>query len=339
MNFVAKKIHKDAVTKAQSWTDEDKAIVQAIVKNQDIEGFGNYVSIASSTRIDFERDKFGESLLQEMAKQYEEGRTVVFMHNASMGIGRTYAAKVVDGQNGDKELEVKFYINPNAQLPTGNAKELIDTGVYSRLSVSVFARPTDYIEADKSPDGKPFYSFQSGEGAAVKELSLVDMGMNADAQILKGYGQKSTSDAPPTFPENQKDAMELTKYKIKSFDDKSIELPDSAIEVVKSLDSEVRDLREKVKGFEDKAKEDLQKLEKVYQAKALQLIKDPTEKHKKQLEMEAKAFSSNPDLLKIKIDALEKQIAKAKSNQLTPKVKPKSASETEKDIPLFANTQ
>ena len=66
---------KGFALKMFSPSEDDFAAVTAIV-GKDASEFGIYQTVASSTRIDSDRDVFSKPLLDEMSKQYKEGRSV-----------------------------------------------------------------------------------------------------------------------------------------------------------------------------------------------------------------------------------------------------------------------
>lgn len=303
------------ISKAYSPTDEDRKKVAEIV-GKDADDFGIYRTVASSTDIDSERDMFTLAFLEAMGKQYNEGRQVSFMHERGHGVGRTFDSEIVQRQDGQHELFVKFYVVPDAMTPTGNAKSLIDAKVFDRTSVMVAARPTEYVDSEKSQDGKGYYVFGEGKGMQVIHLGLVDMGAN-QAAIFKS--QKSTNSDLPNFGQSEDDLpnsfMNLSEYKIKSLGEKTVSVPEEALPAIKRLDTEFEDLQKRLKAYEAKEEAELQKLKDAFVSAKNQLNPSATDAEKERFKTLADAFSGNPDLLKSETEVLQKQIELNKASQ------------------------
>ena len=303
-------------TKAFTPSENDYDRVKSFTKAEgDVEQFGYYETVASSTTIDAQRDKFDTPLLRAMADQYTEGRTVVFQHRGGMGIGKTYSGEVIANEKNGHDLIVKFYVHDQAMLPTGKAKALIDSGIYDRVSVAVRANATEYVDSEKSPDGRGFFLYGSGEGALVKELTLTDMGVNQDA-ILKA--EKSSFSDRVTFTQIEEKsnpkAMELEKVIVKSLGGDEIETTKAGKDAITALESKIEGMSTELKSFKDKEEAKMNSLREDYLAKSLQANPDASEDVKKGFEARASVFTEI--ILNQEIEILDKKIKALKSKSM-----------------------
>ena len=236
---------KNELDKTYSPTDEDKAKVKAMV-GEDVDEFGIYQCVASDTRIDSERDKFGEAVLRKMEEDYREGRTVVISsHGRNMGVGSTFDAEIITASDGEKELLVKFYISPAAVAPTGNALQLMKHKVYKCVSIYAYVYPTDYVPHDKSEDGSAYYRYDSSEDQKTIHLAIVDMGANPSAKIKS----KSSPAATPSFElEEINDSKIIMKYKILGIE---FEAEETSKEAISQVEEKVQSKLDKLKAYED----------------------------------------------------------------------------------------
>ena len=304
--------------KAKAFSPEksDFESVKTLTKADiDVEAFGYYETVASSTAIDTFRDKFDTPLLRAMADQYTEGRTVVFQHRGGMGIGKTYSGEVSPNESGGHDLIVKFYVIDKAMLPTGNAKALLDSGVYDRVSVAVRANATEYVDAEKSPDGKGFFLYGSGEGVLVKELTITDMGVNTDAKLK---AEKSSFSDRVTFTQIEEKsnpkAMELEKVRIKSLGGDEIETTKDGKVAINALEKKIEGMETELKSFKDKEEAKMKSLREDYIAKSLQANPDADEEKKKGFDVRASVF--NELILTQEIELLDLQIKALKQKSM-----------------------
>lgn len=311
--------YKASPSESYKPSKSDKAKVQGLVKDGvDIENFGFYQTIASSSRIDTAGDRFGPKYLKEMAKQYKEGRVFAFMHSGSYGIGKTFDASVKTTEDGEKELLVKFYVTDTAKLPNDMlAKDAINTGIYDRTSVSLYGVRATYIPEDKSEYGRSYYDFNDPTGLGVRELSLVDMGGNPDARI------KSATGAENSFAEIEIEiipskATKMDKYLIKILN-KEVEATPEVVSAIKALEQQNADLQKKIEGFEAKQEEATKALVDRYVAANAGLKKDTTDAEKAGFKKKAELFSADLDLLKSEVEGAEAKLQALKQKQLDTK--------------------
>lgn len=166
---------------------------------------------ASDTRIDSDRDKFTEYVLQLLGEGYSKGwgenkaggTNVCIMHNRYEMVGKTYSYEIVDmiennvavlDENGQvvKKLIVYAYIDKQAQWHGSLVTRHIDIGTLSKVSVSAWISGFEYIGSDRSnyiPEGYttpvPYYLYGSNARVETMEISLVDIGANGSGQIEK----------------------------------------------------------------------------------------------------------------------------------------------------------
>ncbi|NRA48232.1 MAG: hypothetical protein HRU12_03800, partial [Phaeodactylibacter sp.] len=212
-NAIPTQILKHSKLKQSKPNEKDLELIKSIVRSDsvNVDAFGVYESIASSDEVDSDRDKFALPILAEMAKQYKEGRPIVWGHDRQGGIGRSFDA-YIESTEEKNYLIVKFYVLDTAVVPTGKAKDLLDAAVYNDVSVSL-AIPEGYkfVESEESADGRYFREFSNPKGLSVFHLGIVDAGANQDARL------KSTFPLDDTFTgKNQPEMPEKREIKIKS---------------------------------------------------------------------------------------------------------------------------
>jgi len=166
---------------------------------------------ASDTRIDSDRDKFTEYVLQLLGEGYSKGwgenkaggTNVCIMHNRYEMVGKTYSYEIVDmiendivalDENGQvvKKLIVYAYIDKQAQWHGSLVTRHIDIGTLSKVSISAWISGFEYIGSDRSnyiPEGYTtpvsYYLYGSNAKVETMEISLVDIGANGSGQIEK----------------------------------------------------------------------------------------------------------------------------------------------------------
>jgi len=185
---------------------------------------------ASDTRIDSDRDKFTEYVLQLLGDGYSKGwgenkaggTNVCIMHNRYEMVGKTYSYEVVDmvendvvalDENGQvvRKLIVYAYIDKQAQWHGSLVTRHIDIGTLSKVSISAWISGFEYIGSDRSnyiPEGytTPVSYYLYGTNARVEtmEISLVDIGANGSGQIEKKkmYEVRVIDNTPAPTSEN-----------------------------------------------------------------------------------------------------------------------------------------
>ena len=292
---------------------------EKVRKEVDMGDYGFFRFIASSTRMDLHRHKFTRKFLSGFRDQYKEGRTMLFQHKHDYGIGQTFDARIIKAEDGEYELEVKFFIHPEAKIPSGiPAIDAINSGTYKRASVGFIAKMSKYIPASESQDKEGYFIYDETKSLSVLELSIVAMGANTDAKI------KSTPAGLPTFGkiENEKDIL-MKDIELKSIG-KTIEVSDEVFKTLQevdelniSLQGQVKELEGKLKEFTEKEEEDRKELAEDFVQKSLQLNPDASEPEKEAIRKEAELLSNAPELIKGKIDQLNQKIS-AKKNVTDP---------------------
>lgn len=288
-----KAVKQIEVTRRKAYTPSE------IEKNQILEniyvdslgGFGFYEAVVADTRLDRHNDVLSKSFLDAMAEKYNEGRTVVHGHKELIPCGRTFSAEVKQVANEPEhyELNVKFYIPQSSLLASGmSAKEAIDTGLISRVSVSFMAKEAyKYIEKEES--GFWFWEkkdYSDTNTFDVFELSLVTMGAQAMA-VIKEL-EKDPKPKDTTLHQNSKDKTNQMKYFIKSLNTEveANEDTKAAIELLEEKAVELDKANALLQAFQQK--EEAAKLEIVKELVGLKMkaLKDldadkETEKYKK----------------------------------------------------------
>lgn len=326
-------------------TKADRDIIKKHVsEGVDVEKMGVYRVIASSSRPDSERHVMSKPVLEKMAKDYTEGRTVVITgHDRGSGIGKTFHGEVVQANDGEYELLVKFYVPPELKAPGGNsAKELIDNGVYERASVMVgITGKPDFVK--KTIGGEPTIIFKSPRGMSTIHLAVVDMGANENA-IMKAAGTPQSvpmggHNLPPNQNEPQKTAM---KYFVKSLGLKG-EIEDLDAPSVSALlkevetkahaleqlgiekDTEISTLKKELSGFKSAQETELKDLKARYKNLAKQANKELTAEV---LEKKASIYTvGTMDVLQMDIAELVKTVAANKGFQTDPNTGNESGNE------------
>lgn len=296
-------------------TETDLQLIRDHIGDPDVnlDGFGIYRAVVSSTQRDTDSDKFSQAVLEEMATQYKSGRPVVLGHTMEFGVGRVFDAVVnpKEDEEGEFELSVKFYIVPTATVPTGSIKELLDNRVYDRFSIGAYMKILD-VQRDED-SGKRTY-FYDHTNMVVAHLGIVDMGANTDAR------SKSASQSGISFGEIKSIRKMKFEKSYKNLGTVSVSLEQAPVEalldsVEKKLndkDQELSDANAKLKVFEDAAEAKLKSLREDWSAKQKEL--DPDADAEK---IEKKAGLLTEDILTEEIADLKKKIA-AKKNQLDP---------------------
>lgn len=192
---------------------------------------------ASDTRIDSDRDKFTEYVLQLLGEGYSKGwgenkaggTNVCIMHNRYEMVGKTYSYEIVDmvendvvalDENGQvvKKLIVYAYIDKQAQWHGSFVTRHIDIGTLSKVSISAWISGFEYIGSDRSnyiPEGytTPVSYYLYGDTARVEtmEISLVDIGANSSGQIEKKkmYEVRAIENTPENKPTEK--ALDIEK--------------------------------------------------------------------------------------------------------------------------------
>lgn len=312
-------------------TDEDRMKVAEITGSEDVSGYGIYRAAVSSTQVDLGRDKFSKAMLDELAEQYRDGRTVVLGHDSSMGVGRTFDAEVIakEGDGEDYELLVKFYVFPDAQGKTGKVKQLLDAKVYDRFSIAASLKMSDVISREDAGDGMPIYTYDPTR-VAVVHLGIVDMGMNTDAV------SKSNTAGAVTFGEitemTEKKEIVMLEYNLKHVGAGKVELSADAVSaLLENVEKRMKAQAEKLAKFE--AAEDAR----------LKSLRDEWCALRKQIDTEADAEKLNrranlldEDLLTEDIENF-KRAAAAKRKQLDTKGEKAAATENKKPFTPAAN--
>jgi hypothetical protein len=185
---------------------------------------------ASDTRIDSDRDKFTEYVLQLLGDGYSKGwgenkaggTNVCIMHNRYEMVGKTYSYEIVDMVENDvvaldengrvvRKLIVYAYIDKQAQWHGSLVTRHIDIGTLSKVSISAWISGFEYIGSDRSnyiPEGytMPVSYYLYGTNARVEtmEISLVDIGANGSGQIEKKkmYEVRVIDNTPTSTNEN-----------------------------------------------------------------------------------------------------------------------------------------
>lgn len=302
-----------AKVKAYSPTEQDfQEIGSRVPGTVDASGFGVYQVIASSTRIDTDRDKFGKEILDEMARQYTEGRTVVWGHDVDHGVGKTFAAEVVQAEDGEHELTVKFYVDPETTAKTGNAKRLLDSGIYDRVSIWAYVYPSDYVHSEKSPDGKSYWIFADPEGMIVRHLGIVDMGANTDAV----FKSKSDPDDVFTFGEIETETdMNEIEIKIKGLNETAkVSLEEASVKsLVEKLDAEIVKAQGELKKYQEAEAEELRQLRESWSALHKEINPDADS-----IKLESRAAVLTKEMIQEDLVELKKQAAAKKAKQTDP---------------------
>ena len=301
-------------------------------KGTDMEDYGFFRFTVSSTRMDMHRHKFTRKFLTGFRDQYKEGRTMLFQHKHDYGIGQTFDARIVKADDGEYELEVKFFIHPEAKIPSGiPAIEAINSGTYKRASVGFVAKMSKYIPASESEDKEGYFIYDEVKSLTALELSIVAMGANKDALV------KSTPSDLPTFGEIEQSGnkSQMKDIELKSIK-KTIQVPEEVFATLQEVDQlnvklqgEVKGLKESLEGYQAKEKEEREALVNEFVNKSLQLNPDLTDPEKEDIKKEAGLLSGAPELIRGKIKELNQKI-ESKKNQLNPDKKEKKAEGTVK---------
>jgi hypothetical protein len=310
-------------------TDDDRLKVMEITGLEDVSAFGIYRAAVSSTQVDLGRDKFSKAVLDEMAEQYKDGRTVVLGHDSMMGVGKTFDAEVAaksDGES-DYELLVKFYVLPDAQAPTGNLKQLLDARVYDRFSIAASLKMADVISREDSGDGLPIYTYDPSR-IAVVHLGIVDMGMNTDAVSKSNRAQAVSFGDINEITEKPR----IMQYKFKHIGNGSIDLTEDAVSaLLERVEKKFEAQAEKLAAFEDA------------QMKKLETLRDEWCALRKQIDTDADADKLNrraslldEELLSEDIANFKKAVAASKK-QLDPKGEKNAEPKTAKPFTPAAN--
>ena len=218
----------------QASADDRKKVASILGKaEEEVAAYGIYRVLASSSRKDYQDDRLSKAVLERMGQQYAEGYTVTLMHSPSIGIGSTFEYEISDAGDGQTELFVKFYVSPDAQLPSGNAVKLLNDGVYRRVSIASLMRMTAYVPAEK--DGEQgYFWYDEPDTVQVLELAVVHMGMNRDAKMAS----VGTSDfwGSDTFGQiHEETDTDMEKIKVILPGDVEVELENSAAEPLQAL--------------------------------------------------------------------------------------------------------
>lgn len=292
-------------------TDADRLAVAAMIDNEsvDVGTFGIYRAVVSSTQVDSGRDKFSVAVLNEMALQYSDGRTVVLGHDMYSAVGKTFDAEVVaDGEN--HLLYVKFYVLPGLTTTTGGeVKLMLDTGAYDRFSIGAFMKISDVVRDEETGQRTYFYDHTN---MIVAHLGIVDMGANTDAM------SKSASGTGISFGriknENQKNNQMKFEKTYKRIGNVSVNLEQEAIEAfLDSIEKQFEGLSKKLETFEQKESEKLKSLRDLWSASKKQL--DPKAEAEK---LEKRAALLTADILEEDIVEMKKEIAKRKQLEINP---------------------
>jgi hypothetical protein len=194
---------------------------------------------ASDTRIDSDRDKFTEYVLQLLGDGYSKGwgenkaggTNVCIMHNRYEMVGKTYSYEIVDMVENDvvaldengrvvRKLIVYAYIDKQAQWHGSLVTRHIDIGTLSKVSISAWISGFEYIGSDRSnyiPEGytMPVSYYLYGTNARVEtmEVSLVDIGANGSGQIEKKkmYEVRVIDNTPASTNENKPENKPIEK--------------------------------------------------------------------------------------------------------------------------------
>lgn len=297
-------------------TQKDLDLAKSKTKSGDIENYGFFRFIASSTRMDLHRHRFTRKFLVGFRDQYKEGRTMLFQHKHDHGIGQTFDSRVVKADDGEYELEVKFFIHPEARLPTTmTVIDAINSGTYKRASVGFIAKMSKYIPASESEDKEGYFIYDETKSLNVLELSIVAMGANTDAKI------KSTPSGVITFGEIEQDQKNLSMkdIELKSLG-KTIQVPGEVFKTLQEVDQlnitlkgENEALKGTLKTYQDKEKEQREALVNEFVNKSLQLNPDLTDEAKEAIKKEAELLSAAPELIESKIKGLNEKLAKKKN--------------------------
>lgn len=314
-------------------TEEDyEAIRKHVSDSVDVTKFGVYECVASSTSPDSDGDVFGENVLKGLAHYYEEGRTVVLgSHARDSGVGKTFGAYVKSDTAGTQQLMVKFYIPPEATTQSGgNAKALVDSGVYARTSIMAFWTQDPKPES-KTVSGKDVKVYNSTEGMQVLHIAVLDMGANYDAVMKSLFGTpQSVPGGGPNLPPNSKSTGQIMNYVIKSlglsWQKDNIEHAD-VIAMLKQAEDESVKLVEKANAEAAKVLALQKEIEplRAFKEGELNTLKEKYANLYKQANPEAKAdaiekrvalyTAESMSLLREDVEALAKAVSKAKSRQ------------------------
>lgn len=303
-----------ALEKQYSPTESDWTRIKTLVKpGVDVANFGVYRTVASSTRIDSDRDKFGKAVIDKLAEHYQEGRTVVIEdHSGRMGIGKTFEAAVEMAPDGQHDLVVKFYVDDQLNGSSGNAKRLLDSGVYDRVSIKAFIGYPEYIESTSSADGRGYWLYDQAERVQTAHLAVVDYGANPDAKF-KSAGGKSEKTESANFGEIETIQKQVRmKYQIKSLN-QEVELGEDIKPVIEQLDGKVISLTESLKKYQDAEAVKLKALQDDYQNKLGTLHPSATEAEKAIWKQKASVFPA--ELLEVEISTLDVQLKKLKTEK------------------------
>lgn len=311
-------------------TDADRELVRKhVARSVDVDSLGIYQVVASSTRADMEGHVMSKAILDQLAKDYSEGHTIVMgSHNRTQGVGKSFDAEVVpDGDH--HKLLVKFYVSPTMKGPGGSpAKDLIDTGVYSRSSIMVFFTEKPELEAAKQA-GRDVVIFKSPKYMKTIHLAIVDVGMNEDAVMKAASPQSVLGDENKLRSKsNEMDkiaysilALEMTgevELKADTIDALFEGVQKKAFELKQKtakLEAETIDLKKQLKAYQEAEESELTKLKDEYQNLSKQL--DPDAKAET-LEKKANLYTlESRDLLEEEIKGMRKQVAAAKQG-ITP---------------------
>ena len=324
-----------------SKSDYDK-IAEKVADGVDIEAFGVYSVLASSTRTDSTRDRFTRKVLNAMATHYKEGRTIVLgSHHRDTGIGKSFDATVSKAADGEYELTVKFYVPPGARTTTGaNAKDMLDSGIYPRASIMAYWAEDPQVKVSGEGSDR-VWEYPSAAGMQTIHLAILDMGANHDA-VMKSLNSKSDTDTggnlPPKNNENPKNPeMEKLPYNLIALKmSGELEVKPASVQAlleeadgeavklknqITTLKSETETLRDDLQKFKDAANANLDSLRAEYEGLAKQL---DDKADAALLKRKAGLFTlDTQDLLEAEVTAMKKQVSLLKQGTKT-SAKPKA---------------
>ena len=218
-----------------------------------------FEAVAIQSYIDHHKDVLTQSFQELLAEKYNQGRTFLFGHNSSFGIGRVFGAEVraIDSDPAEWETVVKFFVSHKAILPSSmTAVAAIEQGVYERVSIGFTTDLYKYIPESESEKGTGYWLFDVPPGADTSgteafELSLVGFGAQPGAAIK---AQNAPIEKIGKI-EKTKSSMEFIKYQIQNagtieVSEKSQAAMDKHQAEFTSLQKAVQDQSEKLKEFE-----------------------------------------------------------------------------------------
>ncbi len=209
-----------ATEKAYVPSQDHIAMLATVLEKTEAEITDKYMllkMIASDTTIDRSRDKFTKFVLDELGADYSEGwangvsggRSLCIMHNRNKIVGQTYAYEIRDKKDAMgavvkdennvvvSELIVYAYLRKSAMWEGEPVIDYIESGSLVKVSIAAWIGGYTYVsesESNYKVNGMPMSYFVFGENSTVEaiELSLVDMGANANATLTKSYNVEIT---------------------------------------------------------------------------------------------------------------------------------------------------